>query len=337
LTLLQLNRHIDDVHQELPEAEQDEVKTWFDKQVLKAKRFQPLSLINQKLRGLEVFEPNETPLPPGASTTSGSRPPPDVAVDPEEYVTRKHWQKTTGIDMCTDPACGKRLGPLNGSINCRKCGRLFCEEHTMYQMKLSRAAQHDPVRGSWCRVCETCYKSRDGYNDHSGVLIDHTEAFLAVRTKKVERQNLEIQRLEKRLTKLTRLLASAPAEAAAAVAAGGGVTGGGILSPVTSLAGQKNQRKLLEQSVVAWEDDASVSRCPFCKQEFGSWTFRRHHCRICGRVVCADPQTACSSEIGLNVANRMSFHFQEKHDYDGRANTVSYDSNGSYFREACDG
>ena len=60
MTLLQLNRHIDDNHQELPVEEQDEVKTWFDKQVLKAKRFQPLSLINQKIRGLEVFESNES-------------------------------------------------------------------------------------------------------------------------------------------------------------------------------------------------------------------------------------------------------------------------------------
>ena len=38
----------------------------------------------------------------------------------------------------------------------------------MYQMKLSRSAQHEPVRGLWCRVCETCYKSREGYNDRSG-------------------------------------------------------------------------------------------------------------------------------------------------------------------------
>lgn len=166
----------------------------------------------------------------------------------------------------------------------------------MYQMKLSRSAQHDPVRGYWCRVCETCYKSRAGYNDHSGLLRDHTETLVAIRRKKVEQQNLEIQRLEKRLTKLTSLLADAPVE----VAAGGG----GLLAPVASLPGQKNQRKLIEQSVVAWEDDASVPKCPFCKQEFGSWTFRRHHCRICGRVVCADLQTGCSSEVGLNVASR---------------------------------
>jgi rabenosyn-5 len=167
----------------------------------------------------------------------------------------------------------------------------------MYQMKLSRSAVHDPVRGHWHRVCETCYKSREGYNDHAGVLLDQTAAFVAIRRKTVERQNLEVSRLEKRLTKLTRLLANPSEESVA--------NGGTVLSaPVATLTGQKTQRKLIEQSVVTWEDDATVLRCPFCKQEFGSWTFRRHHCRICGRVVCADPQTGCSTEIGLNIANR---------------------------------
>lgn len=305
LTLLQLNRHIDDVHQELPEAEHDEVKSWLDKQVLKAKRFQPLSIINQKLRGLEVFESNETQLAPvhiAAASSSKLHDAPTV-IDPEELVTRKHWQRPTGNDVCTDPPCGRRLGPLNGSINCRKCGRLFCEEHTMYQMKLSRSAGHDPVRGVWCRVCETCYKSREGYNDHNGFLRDHSETFFAVRRKKVERQNLEIARLEKRLTKLTTLLASPPEELPA-------TPGGSLLSPVATLAGQKNQRKLIEQSVVTWEDDAKVAKCPFCQQEFGSWTFRRHHCRICGRVVCADPQTECSTEVGLTVQRRKYTPFR---------------------------
>ena len=292
MTLLQLNRHIDDTHQELPEAEQDEVKNWFDKQVLKAKRFQPLSLINQKLRGLDVFESNET-QPVTVSPAPGKVI--ETVVDPEELVTRKHWQRVTGNDKCTDPLCERRAGPLGGSVNCRKCGRLFCEEHTMYQMKLSRSANHEPVRGVWCRVCETCYKSREGYNDH-GLSRDHSADFMALRSKRVDRHRLEVQRLEKRLSKLTRLLAEAPAE--------GGVNGSSLLLPVGSLSGQKNQRKAIEQSIVTWEDDASVPRCPFCKQEFGSWTFRRHHCRICGRVVCADPATGCSGEVGLNVATR---------------------------------
>ncbi len=276
--------------------EQDEVKNWFNKQVVKAKKFQPLAVLNQKLKGLDVFESNDTPPIPvhTSSPTPGNRTStPEVHhADPDEVVTRAHWQKTGYNDMCTEPSCGKRLGPVNGNVNCRKCGRLFCEDHTMYQMKLSRSAQHEPVRGFWCRVCETCYKSREGYNDHNGYIRDHTNEFVAIRRKTVDKSYLEVSRLEKRLTKLTQLLANPPEDMAD--------SSGGMLT----LAGQKNQRKILEQSVVTWEDDAKVLKCPFCQQEFGSWTFRRHHCRICGRVVCADPQTSCSTEIGLNVEAR---------------------------------
>lgn len=274
--------------------EQDEVKNWFDKQVLKAKKFQPLAVINQKLKGLDVFEPNDAPAAPSHTPRSSSIsriPVPEAApIDPDEVVSRTHWQKTGYNDACTEPACGKRLGAVNGSVNCRKCGRLFCEEHTMYQMKLSRSAQHEPVRGLWCRCCETCFKSREGYNDHHGYTRDHMDVFQSIRRKKVDKAYLEISRLEKRLTKLTQLLANPPEDAGSS---------GGILA----LPGQKNQRKILEQSVVTWEEDATVSKCPFCQQMFGTWSFRRHHCRICGRVVCADPNTSCSTEIGLNVAS----------------------------------
>lgn len=137
--------------------------------MLKAKSFQPVAVLNQKLKGLDVFESNEAlvtagpssnPIISGATTTEER--------DPDYLVTRAHWQRSTMDDYCLDPVCQKPLGAVNGSVNCRKCGKLFCEEHTMYQMKLSRSAQHEPVRGFWCRVCETCYKSREGYNDHQG-------------------------------------------------------------------------------------------------------------------------------------------------------------------------
>ena len=75
-----------------------------------------------------------------------------------------------------------------------------------------------------------------------------------------------------------------------------------------------------QQLEACQEDDAKVAKCPFCQQEFGSWTFRRHHCRICGRVVCADPQTGCSGEVGLNVAN-PTFPTSEK----PGANSISID------------
>lgn len=268
------------------------MKNWFRSQMTKAKKFQPLAVLNQKFRGLDVFESNDAPPPPAAKISSGpSTPEPPRQVEPEELVSRTHWQRPSYNDVCSDPMCGKRLGAGNGSVNCRRCGKLFCDEHTMYQMKLSRSAQHEPVRGIWCRVCETCYKSRDGYNDHKGVEQDHTSEFTAIRRRTVDRQYLEVSRLEKRLSKLTQLLANPPPPQE-----------NNRNSFIWPLGGAKTQERELEQTVVDWQDDASVSKCPFCQQEFSSYSFRRHHCRTCGRVVCGDPKTKCSTMVGLNVA-----------------------------------
>ncbi|KAK3076791.1 hypothetical protein LTS18_012049, partial [Coniosporium uncinatum] len=259
VTLLQLNRHIDDLHQNLEEIEQDEVKTWFKTQLVKAKKFQPLAVLNQKLKGLDVFESNDPPILPVPSTTSHSRnqsgqatpePAQRVAQDPDELVARAHWQRPGYADSCAEPMCGKRLGGVNGNINCRHCGRLFCEEHTMYQMKLSRSAQHEPVRGVWCRVCETCYKSREGYNDHRGLERNHFEEFARTRRKIVDKRYLETGKLETRLTRLTQILANSPANKEG--------SGGSILWPLSG--GAKAQQRSLEQSVIAWEEDASVPR-----------------------------------------------------------------------------
>jgi len=63
-----------------------------------------------------------------------------------------------------------------------------------------------------------------------------------------------------------------------------------------------NQRRLLEQSVVAWEDDATVADCPYCLQTFSRFTLPKHHCRLCGKIVCGDHRTLCSREIALDVA-----------------------------------
>jgi FYVE zinc finger len=35
-----------------------------------------------------------------------------------------------------------------------------------------------------------------------------------------------------------------------------------------------------------WQPDSEASECPMCSRQFTFW-FRKHHCRKCGRVVCA--------------------------------------------------
>ncbi|EMC96389.1 hypothetical protein BAUCODRAFT_473141 [Baudoinia panamericana UAMH 10762] len=301
MTLLQLNRHIDDNHANLQEVEQDEAKTWFRQQMIKAKKFQPLQMLNQKLRGLEVFESNNDLPPPSVATpppqaSRGASPAParpaEHTPDPDELINKSHWQRPSAHDACSDPLCGKRLGGNAGQVNCRHCGKLFCDEHTLYQMKLSRSAQHEPVRGLWYRVCETCYKSREGYNDHNGRERNHFEYFKSARRKIVDKQNLETSRLETRLTRLTQLLADPPPPEP---------TQSASKLLWSSFSGNKAHTRALEQSVVPWQEDADVPACPFCQQPFSQYGLRRHHCRICGRVVCADPATSCSSEVGLDV------------------------------------
>ncbi|RMZ89427.1 hypothetical protein DV736_g3336, partial [Chaetothyriales sp. CBS 134916] len=320
VTLLQLNRHLDDAHKEIEVEEQDEVKDWFKQQMLRAKKFQPLAVLNQKLKGLDVFESNHeatrasTPqLPPQVATGSNrdgvstSIPPsrPKEVVDPDDVVSKTHWQKRSGYDTCADPTCDKRLGPASaGIVNCRHCGKLFCEEHTMYQMKLSRSAQHEPFRGYWCRVCETCYKSRDGYNDRHGFERERTSEFFKLRQDKHNKMVMEASRLEKRLTRLSQLLTNPPEE----------VTPIQPQNKRWSLAAwtQNDPRKVLEQTVVAWQEDADVVRCPYCQQDFTQYTFRRHHCRTCGKVVCGDPATKCSIILPLNVETTDSRIHTEK-------------------------
>jgi hypothetical protein len=332
VTLLQLNRHLDDVHKEIEVETQDEVKDWFKQQMVRAKRFQPLAVLNQKLKGLDVFESNHdagvgsrtnlgssgtaTPSqgPPSGrlgsvdgagvarSAAASSQPTATKAVteviDLDDIISKSHWQRKSGYDQCSDPTCGKRLGSTStGIVNCRHCGKLFCDEHTMYQMKLSRSAQHEPVRGYWCRVCETCYKSREGYSDRHGLERNRLEDFKTMRKDKVDKMTMEVSRLERRLTRLTQLLANPPEEIPVDKSA-----------KRWSLAawGQNDPRKALEQSVVSWQSDTDVSRCPYCQQDFTQYTFRRHHCRTCGKVVCGDPTTGCSSLLPLNVTTSTS-------------------------------
>lgn len=46
-------------------------------------------------------------------------------------------------------------------------------------------------------------------------------------------------------------------------------------------------RRSREIPPARWEPDAEVSKCPYCKKVFSFW-YRKHHCRKCGRVVCAN-------------------------------------------------
>lgn len=113
ITLLQLNRHLDDVHREVEEVQKETVKSWFKKRMVKAKSLPPVVALNQKFGKTEVFERNGD-----VSGTPGL----DAATATDDIVTRKHWQHETGNDYCSEPSCAKFLNNKSGHINCKAPG-----------------------------------------------------------------------------------------------------------------------------------------------------------------------------------------------------------------------
>lgn len=65
-----------------------------------------------------------------------------------------------------------------------------------------------------------------------------------------------------------------------------------------------NQFFLLWWQVVPWLDGTSVTLCPNCAKAF-SLTRRKHHCRLCGSILCHD----CSLFLDLNVASKYIVSF----------------------------
>ncbi|KAF9453251.1 FYVE-domain-containing protein [Macrolepiota fuliginosa MF-IS2] len=47
--------------------------------------------------------------------------------------------------------------------------------------------------------------------------------------------------------------------------------------------------RAMEQRITPWEEDSAVSKCPLCLTSFHTLTNRKHHCRLCGRIICSLP------------------------------------------------
>ncbi|XP_045491805.1 rabenosyn-5 [Colias croceus] len=104
-----------------------------------------------------------------------------------------------------------------------------------------------------------------------GVSRSSSDYFRAVRSARLERYATETNKL---LIRLDKLICNMPNEA--------------------------SQRKQHEQEVVPWLDGSSVKLCPNCAKSF-SLTRRKHHCRLCGSILCHD----CSLFLDLNIARAI--------------------------------
>ncbi|KAI8638478.1 FYVE zinc finger-domain-containing protein [Parasitella parasitica] len=337
-TLQNLNRHLDNEHSE--EDSKSAILSWFRN----AQKKVQTSLATPMKTGLSPPKSSssnlkqwmEPSLMNSFQNLSLSNTNPTFFVSDtdrqDEFVTRDHWQRETGNDKCSISGCNKVVGKSGaGRQHCRSCGKLYCDLHTQYEIRLNRQAHHDPEHGVWCKVCSNCYIGRKGYLDHEGAICKKTAFFLKQREKTIDRVYLESNRLEKRLEKLAKihqhtdskkpttgggdphrlnsgLLSPSSASLSSFTLDRSDSTSsrdslGSMLSPKSSFVSNSNSilsMKLKyrdgEQSVTKWEDDRTVKTCPYCENPF-TLINRKHHCRLCGKVVCGNAR--CSKMIPL--------------------------------------
>eukprot|EP00698_Gefionella_okellyi_P005404 TRINITY_DN14957_c0_g1_i1.p1 TRINITY_DN14957_c0_g1~~TRINITY_DN14957_c0_g1_i1.p1 ORF type:complete len:632 (+),score=108.73 TRINITY_DN14957_c0_g1_i1:46-1941(+) len=183
-----------------------------------------------------------------------------------ENITKTHWVPDELRDGCTHVGCPVKFDLKQWRHHCRRCGEIFCAEHINFKLRLAEDAVPDP-EGEFYAVCFNCFK--DARRQEKGVLCERT---------------FEYQRMRRATVGLRKALGERSSNA------------------LKLLARQPGDEKF-EQEIVQWADASLVPACMECGSAF-SWLKRKHHCRLCGAVFCADcAQYAISLKRSVLVPN----------------------------------
>ena len=170
-----------------------------------------------------------------------------------------------------DPECIVVGCAEKSSFHCPVCKLSYCTKHAgSLQMRAKLSEQNctfDPTLPEKFekRICVYCYwEERPGYVDAKELPVtNHIEDFKLKRQAAIERLELGIVRLEKRISVLSEFK---------------DIEGGVGAVPFNEYC----------QRIVPWEDDEKYAICPICEKTRFGLLKRKHHCRLCGVVMCGD-------------------------------------------------
>ncbi|KAI9892730.1 MAG: hypothetical protein M1814_001150 [Vezdaea aestivalis] len=70
--------------------------------------------------------------------------------------SKDHWQPDTSTKSCTIPPCRKTFTLTERRHHCRRCGNIFCAEHSTFNLPLDQDARFHPD-GLYSRACDHCW------------------------------------------------------------------------------------------------------------------------------------------------------------------------------------
>lgn len=90
--------------------------------------------------------------------------------------SKKHWLKDESVYKCGIKNCDKEFNFFERRHHCRKCGGIFCKEHTSHYLYINHLAQFTTGgRGTLSRVCSNCIQEYNEFMKHEfGMTSDST-------------------------------------------------------------------------------------------------------------------------------------------------------------------
>lgn len=288
VNLLQLNRHLDDIHGN------DGAR----------KSTSPSKAPQRRTIKLDLYDNN---MGFGLSDNLAT----EIAGKRGASLSRSHWKQpsSTHSNVCSHRGCKTVLNVKNGVVNCRKCGRLFCDRHTSYRARLSndkppqKGPKYDPAHGQLAICCEKCFFGKPDMKEGTQVnMRDLSGSFQTRRSKKREEQQWERLKLQRRLIKLVGLLTLSFLWHEAQK---------NLVMLFFSNSGQYSSEKVLqaEKEIVGvdnWQNNNDATHCPLCFVRF-NFLIRKHHCRLCGRIVSDEAfntdgaNMQCSLQVPVSI------------------------------------
>jgi len=80
----------------------------------------------------------------------------DMFPKPTAAPTRAHWKPDNEAVLCEDATCKRYFSYFTRRHHCRKCGNIFCDDHSRFQVPLDQDAGFNP-KGVMSRACAHCY------------------------------------------------------------------------------------------------------------------------------------------------------------------------------------